>query len=269
MNYELQDWEMSFKDMFFSVLYKWKQILVIAVVIALALGGMQAFKTRESNIANKASYESKLASYERSLAVAQGNYDYANQKVENQKRYLQESTLMQIDAYNAYQARITFYISSDYQIMPEMTYQNEDISKSLVAIYKLCITDDNVIAQVSEELGMESKNLRELVSVSQPSDHVLSVVVSHSMDDIAKFADNVVIMNRGRVLMEGTPREVFVREDFIRQAGLDVPQITNIVKALKAGGMDIPSDIYTMDEAVDAIVRAMRGKNRAGGAEKC
>ena len=87
--------------------------------------------------------------------------------------------------------------------------------------------------------------------------------------NIAKFADNVVIMNRGRVLMEGTPREVFVREDFIRQAGLDVPQITNIVKALKAGGMDIPSDIYTMDEAVDAIVRAMRGKNRAGGAEKC
>ena len=95
------------------------------------------------------------------------------------------------------------------------------------------------------------------------------VLVSHSMDDIAKFADNVVIMNRGRVLMEGTPREVFVREDFIRQAGLDVPQITNIVKALKAGGMDIPSDIYTMDEAVDAIVRAMRGKNRAGGAERC
>ena len=95
------------------------------------------------------------------------------------------------------------------------------------------------------------------------------ILVSHSMDDIARFADNVVIMNRGRVLMEGTPREVFVREDFIRQAGLDVPQITNIVKALKAGGMDIPSDIYTMDEAVDAIVRAMRGKNRAGGAEKC
>ena len=59
MNYELQDWEMSFKDMFFSVLYKWKQILVIAVVIALALGGMQAFKTRESNIANKASYKFK------------------------------------------------------------------------------------------------------------------------------------------------------------------------------------------------------------------
>ncbi|MGM9581872.1 MAG: energy-coupling factor transporter ATPase [Anaerovibrio sp.] len=95
------------------------------------------------------------------------------------------------------------------------------------------------------------------------------VLVSHSMDDIAKFADNVVIMNRGRVLMEGTPREVFVREDFIRQAGLDVPEITNIIKALKSGGLDIPSDIYTMEEAVEAIVRAMRGKNRAGGAERC
>ncbi|MDY4883499.1 MAG: energy-coupling factor transporter ATPase [Anaerovibrio sp.] len=103
------------------------------------------------------------------------------------------------------------------------------------------------------------------------------ILVSHSMDDIARFADNVVIMNRGRVLMEGTPHEVFVREDFIRQAGLDVPQITNIVKALKIRGWDISSNIYTMDEAVDAIFQAVKvprrpggtSADRAGGAEKC
>ena len=103
------------------------------------------------------------------------------------------------------------------------------------------------------------------------------ILVSHSMDDIARFADNVVIMNRGRVLMEGTPHEVFVREDFIRQAGLDVPQITNIVKALKIRGWDISSNIYTMDEAVDAIFQAVKVPRRpggtsadsSGGAEKC
>lgn len=103
------------------------------------------------------------------------------------------------------------------------------------------------------------------------------ILVSHSMDDIARFADNVVIMNRGRVLMEGTPHEVFVREDFIRQAGLDVPQITNIVKALKIRGWDISSNIYTMDEAVDAIFKAVKvprrpggtSADRSGGAEKC
>ena len=103
------------------------------------------------------------------------------------------------------------------------------------------------------------------------------ILVSHSMDDIARFADNVVIMNRGRVLMEGTPWEVFVREDFIRQAGLDVPQITNIVKALKIRGWDISSNIYTMDEAVDAIFQAVKvprrpggtSADRSGGAEKC
>ena len=103
------------------------------------------------------------------------------------------------------------------------------------------------------------------------------ILVSHSMDDIARFADNVVIMNRGRVLMEGTPHEVFVREDFIRQAGLDVPQITNIVKELKMRGWDISSNIYTMDEAVDAIFQAVKvprrpggtSADRSGGAEKC
>ena len=103
------------------------------------------------------------------------------------------------------------------------------------------------------------------------------ILVSHSMDDIARFADNVVLLNRGRVLMEGTPHEVFVREDFIRQAGLGVPQITNIVKALKIRGWDISSNIYTMDEAVDAIFQAVKvprrpggtSADRSGGAEKC
>ena len=193
MNYELQDWEMSFKDMFFSVLYKWKQILVIAVVIALALGGMQAFKTRESNIANKASYEGKLASYERSLAIAQDSYDYANQMVENQKRYLQESTLMQINAYNAYEAKISLYISTGYQIMPEMKYQNEDPSESLVAIYKNVITDNDVLAQVSEELGMENKHLKELITTAQPSDHVLAFAVSHTDAEIAEKAAHLIM----------------------------------------------------------------------------
>lgn len=193
MNYELQDWEMSFKDMFFSVLHKWKQILVIAVVIALALGGMQAFKTRESNIANKASYEGKLASYERSLAIAQDSYDYANQMVENQKRYLQESTLMQINAYNAYEAKISLYISTGYQIMPDMAYQNEDPSESLVAIYKNVITDNDVLAQVSEELGMENKHLKELITTAQPSDHVLAFAVSHTDAEIAEKAAHLIM----------------------------------------------------------------------------
>lgn len=95
------------------------------------------------------------------------------------------------------------------------------------------------------------------------------VLVSHSMDDIARYADNVIIMNKGKMLLEGTPEEVFAREDFIRQAGLEVPQITSLVKALREQGMELSADIYTMDRAVEAIFQAVKASRQAGGAKKC
>ena len=94
------------------------------------------------------------------------------------------------------------------------------------------------------------------------------VLVSHSMDDIARFADHVIIMNHGRLLLEGTPAQVFSREDFIRQAGLEVPKVTAIVKALKEQGIAVNTDVYTMDDAVKSICRAL-SKAKAGGAGKC
>ena len=94
------------------------------------------------------------------------------------------------------------------------------------------------------------------------------IMVSHSMDDIARFADHVIIMAHGRVLLEGTPAQVFSREDFIHQAGLEVPRVTAIVKALKAEGVAVATDVYNMEDAVKAIWQAL-AKKKAGGAGKC
>lgn len=94
------------------------------------------------------------------------------------------------------------------------------------------------------------------------------IMVSHSMDDIAKFADHVIIMAHGRVLLEGTPAQVFSREDFIHQAWLEVPRVTAIVKALKAEGVAVATDVYNMEDAVKAIWQAL-AKKKAGGAGKC
>lgn len=88
------------------------------------------------------------------------------------------------------------------------------------------------------------------------------VLVSHSMDDIARYADNVIIMHRGEKMMEGTPREVFSREDLLLEAGLEVPHITAIAKKLKASGLNIATDVFTMDEAVKAAIKAIRGQGK-------
>lgn len=94
------------------------------------------------------------------------------------------------------------------------------------------------------------------------------IMVSHSMDDIARFADYVVIMAHGRLLLEGSVAQVFSREDFIHQAGLEVPKVTAIVKELKANGFAVDTNVFTMDEAVRTIWQAV-SKQKAGGEHGC
>ena len=94
------------------------------------------------------------------------------------------------------------------------------------------------------------------------------IMVSHSMDDIARFADYVVIMAHGRLLLEGSVAQVFSREDFIHQAGLEVPKVTAIVKELKANGFAVDTNVFTMDEAVRTIWQAV-SKQKAGGGHGC
>lgn len=75
------------------------------------------------------------------------------------------------------------------------------------------------------------------------------IIVSHSMEDMAMYCDRLVVLSQGRVCMDGTPGEVFSRCDDLLSVGLDVPQITHVARALKARGIDIGDDIYTVEEA--------------------
>ena len=79
------------------------------------------------------------------------------------------------------------------------------------------------------------------------------LLVSHSMDDVAEYADKILVMNNGELKFFDTPREVFKHRDELRSYGLDVPEITQIVLSLREAGIDVPADISTMDEAVEAV----------------
>ena len=79
------------------------------------------------------------------------------------------------------------------------------------------------------------------------------LLVSHSMDDVAEYADKILVMNNGELKLFDTPREVFKHRDELRSYGLDVPEITQIVLSLREAGIDVPADISTMDEAVEAV----------------
>ncbi len=85
------------------------------------------------------------------------------------------------------------------------------------------------------------------------------IIVSHSMEDMAKYADRLVVMSDSRIVLHDTPEEVFKRADLLCSIGLDVPQITRMMMRLRSLGADVRTDIFTVD-AAKAEVERLLGK---------
>ena len=80
------------------------------------------------------------------------------------------------------------------------------------------------------------------------------ILVSHSMEEIARSVDRIVVVNDSRLPITGTPRQVFTHSEELRSMGLGIPQVTQVFQRLKAMGLDIQDDcVYTMEEAVAAL----------------
>ena len=88
------------------------------------------------------------------------------------------------------------------------------------------------------------------------------ILVSHSMEDVARFVDRLLVMNRGRIFMDGTPREIFSHTKEMNEIGLFVPQVTFLIQELAAKGLDVGSEtVLTTQEAVEKITAALGGRN--------
>ena len=89
------------------------------------------------------------------------------------------------------------------------------------------------------------------------------LIVSHSMEDMARYCDDVVVMANAKVVMQGARREVFSHVDELAQMGLSIPQITSLMRRLRARGLDVSDNVYTVEEAMEAIREAI-AKRRGG-----
>ena len=80
------------------------------------------------------------------------------------------------------------------------------------------------------------------------------IIVSHSMEDMAQYCDDVVVMAHARVLMAGDRDHIFARADELEAVGLDIPQVTRLCQLLRRGGMPMPAGLYTVGAAQDALM---------------
>ena len=84
------------------------------------------------------------------------------------------------------------------------------------------------------------------------------VLVSHSMEDVARYATRVLVMDNGRLSFDGTPREVFAHYKEMEKMGLSAPEVTYIGEALRKAGFDLPEDLLTIEEAAEALFAILK-----------
>ena len=89
------------------------------------------------------------------------------------------------------------------------------------------------------------------------------IIISHSMEDMALLCDKILVMNKGKAEIFDTVENVFIRGEQLREIGLNVPIVTQVFNRLKASGLDIPQNVFTVQQAVDALLALKEGKNNA------
>jgi energy-coupling factor transport system ATP-binding protein len=88
------------------------------------------------------------------------------------------------------------------------------------------------------------------------------ILVSHDMAEVAALADTLFVMHSGRLVMQGTPRQIFAEGDQLRKWGLAVPPLSELLSILRGRGVVIPSTAFTLDEAFDALQDSRQGASR-------
>lgn len=96
-----------------------------------------------------------------------------------------------------------------------------------------------------------------LVRELHDKEGITVVLVSHSMEDVADYAGHIIVMDKGRVLMDGTPKEIFSHIEELEEIGLAAPRVTYIMHELHRRGFNVDTSVTTVKEAVDSVIGAL------------
>lgn len=137
--------------------------------------------------------------------------------------------------------------------------------KRRVAIAGVLAMKPEVLILDEPTAGLDPKGRDEIlqqIKKLQTETGLTILLVSHSMEDVAEYVDRIIVMNKGSVMYDDTPREVFKHYKELEEVGLAAPQVTYIMHDLKARGADVDVDATTIEEAAEEIARVWKQKNQ-------
>lgn len=133
--------------------------------------------------------------------------------------------------------------------------------KRRAAIAGVLAMEPEVLILDEPTAGLDPKGRDEILDAIKKMHEmrkITVILVSHSMEDVAKLVDKIIVLSGGKVALTGTPKEVFAQVDKLESIGLAAPQISYVFAELKKKGYDVPGDIYTVADATEALYKFLK-----------
>lgn len=169
-----QEREINLKRLLYKALRHWRAAIVTAIIAAVVVGGtkctMELIKLSDPEVVERrqTEYIGKLAQYQQEGEAIQKSLDALEASIQRKEEYNENSVLMQIDPHNEWCGTVDFYVDTDYQIMPDSIYQNQNIANQIVKVYNTYITNGELYQYIDNRLEtpIGFQQLREMLSVS-------------------------------------------------------------------------------------------------------
>ncbi|KXB72577.1 MULTISPECIES: energy-coupling factor transporter ATPase [Peptoniphilus] len=182
---------------------------------------------------------------ERDIAFGPRNLDISEEEVQERVKSSMESVGLD---YETYKDKSPFELSGGL--------------KRRVAIAGVLAMEPRVLILDEPTAGLDPRGRDEILSEIKSiheNRKITVILVSHSMEDVAKIAERIIVFDKGKVFLDGEPREIFRNEDKLLGVGLGIPQITSLMRTLKKKGLDINEDAITVEEAKESLIKYLRG----------
>lgn len=158
-------------------------------------------------------------------------------------------------------------VGLDYDEVADMSpFDLSGGQKRRVAIAGVVAMQPKVLVLDEPTAGLDPKShddIFAMLDAMREKQQMTTILVSHNMDDVAANADKVLVIDEGKLAMEGTPAEVFSRGEELAALGLDLPSVTNILSKLRENGIDAATDTFDVKEAAAAIAAALNARTEA------
>ena len=150
------------------------------------------------------------------------------------------------------------FVGIGNDILDKSPFELSGGQKRRVAIAGIIAMNPDVLVLDEPAAGLDPRGRKEILSGLKEyvkESGTTLILVSHSMEDMAYYCDNVVVMNDGKIYREGSVSEIFSRADDLSGVGLDIPMVSRIASELDKRGIKLEGQLYTVDGVADAILK--------------